>query len=1064
MRLDLLPSQPDVLEAEQAPQEASKEPSKAPVKDAPAELPTSGPGQINLGTLPFQPEPMPFREKVGGKAGELENLQGGTLTLGDIPELRAAPEEKGLELNIPESEVFTQQMKQFTGRMAKGLYGQEELDRLADTQKKIEFFMSRAPRIAMAFAAPLYAVAYEVLDQGKNLLVSSLKDEQYDPMERRILTELLPEDTHPAIKTGSALIEVLGDIALVGAAMNAAKQGTLMAIIKDMGKNLVKAGYKPGQVDIPKEAIQQAAKQTNLWKLAKEWARVRKIDFRAAPGRQLESGRAVSTTPMGRAVNITTPESLTLGMGAEAAPKVIEGPLFTGKAPLWFSQGAIAEKPSVGEAIYAVDKAQLDPTKLEKAHKVKAYFTYSGKVPKSAIIGKEVETEGEVSAAQKLFKSLRAAGVAVENVMFHTGADVGELKPDFGKETKAPAKPKPKEVKQFKKPTPAKLITSQSRYAELLGVKPFVEPMEIAKLGYDREVETAAREIDRMVRQLKKLKTVTTEEMAVALNKYENAPKEFGEKEAAIFNYFRDLTKHILDRTNEVRARMDVDPIVGVDAYFRHILTQDAKEMLEGLRPIPEKIQNWIDKNISTKIFNPMEKERQIEDKLLEFFSNDLAYVMKSMIRVGLREVYMREPKAFYEQMLKSVQKDPSIYEDLTAAEKLEFDKIEEMPEATKKWMEEYVRVVLNKQQTALDKSVNLWVTDSPVGTVIDKILGPFGKQLSKQPLTNFLSSVSHLPLYGLLGPFNPKQLIRNKFQLVQDLALYGIRATLQGFLPDKAFPALVKLKTDSLFLDTYSGIEGMPASVMGKLAKANFAAFQWTAVGNVSKAMSTAYHWTARLVQDPKNAKLGWADLKRTYKEPKDFFYPSELDILAKEMEYGAHTTQYSYLALGMPEAFRYKVGAPMTRLNSWWMNHWAVFHREAATRAFSGHTGYNSNLRVSMGQRMNYLKYLVIGGLVLNTLGYERSFLFGTAPTGVPPVAQFAFSAYKYFTTDGSTDWGKNQKKQAAKDMKSSAMTFIPGYLTIKDISALISGEKTWQEFLFYNKKGSSGGFKTS
>ena len=77
---------------------------------------------------------------------------------------------------------------------------------------------------------------------------------------------------------------------------------------------------------------------------------------------------------------------------------------------------------------------------------------------------------------------------------------------------------------------------------------------------------------------------------------------------------------------------------------------------------------------------------------------------------------------------------------------------------------------------------------------------------------------------------------------------------------------------------------------------------------------------------------------------------------------------------------------------------------------------------------------------------------------------MAQFAFSAYKYFTTDGSTDWGKNQKKQAAKDMKSSAMTFIPGYLTIKDISALISGEKTWQEFLFYNKKGSSGGFKTS
>ena len=196
-------------------------------------------------------------------------------------------------------------------------------------------------------------------------------------------------------------------------------------------------------------------------------------------------------------------------------------------------------------------------------------------------------------------------------------------------------------------------------------------------------------------------------------------------------------------------------------------------------------------------------------------------------------------------------------------------------------------------------------------------------------------------------------------------MALYGVKNTLLGYLPTSSYPTLEKLKTDSLFLKSYSGFEDMPAELRGKVEKLGLAPYQWSAVSNVSQAMNTAYHWTADNIQNPTKKDLGWADPKRTYTEDKHFFYPGEEAKLLREMEYGAHTTQFQYIGMGMPEIFRYKSLAGITRLQSWWMNHWMIFHREAATRAITGHTGYDTDAKITLGDRFNYLKYLIIGVL---------------------------------------------------------------------------------------------------
>ncbi|MCQ9208877.1 MAG: regulatory protein GemA, partial [Omnitrophica bacterium] len=603
----------------------------------------------------------------------------------------------------------------------------------------------------------------------------------------------------------------------------------------------------------------------------------------------------------------------------------------------------------------------------------------------------------------------------------------------------------------FKKPTPVKLLTSQARYAELLGVKKLAEPFEIGKQKLDIEYGKVAHQIDVAT---KKLKKADREKMAQLLNIHEEAPPELSEKNTKVFNYFRDLTRDIIARENAVRISLGLEPIKFRKAYFRHTADKMAKEVIDGRYPLPEGIKFWSEQVVGKKVFNPMEMQRKLRDDLLVHFSKDPAYVMKSMVWTGLKEIYLAQPKYFFNRILGALSKDKAVYKNLTPAEKAHYDAQATMPAATKKWLIDYVNIVLGGRQTALDQSVNLWVTDTPIKTVVNAVLKPFGKHIGQKPLTNVIGAISRLPIYGVMGGVRPKQLLRNKMQTLQLLALYGVRPTLLGYLSTSSYPTLEKLKTDSLFKKSYSGFEDMPAELKGKIEKIGLAPYQWSAMSNVSQAMNTAYHWTANKIQNPKFKDHGWADPQRTYTEKRDFFYPSEKARLLKEMEYGAHTTQFQYIGMGMPEVFRYKSLAGITRLQSWWMNHWFIFHREAATRAFTGRTGYDPKLQITLGDRINYLKYLVIAGAILNTLGYERSYLFGTAPTSLPPTAQLALGLYTYATHMGDSDWEKRKRAEAERQIKQAALTFIPGYLSIKDFIALTSGENHWTEYLWYRK----------
>jgi len=697
-------------------------------------------------------------------------------------------------------------------------------------------------------------------------------------------------------------------------------------------------------------------------------------------------------------------------------------------------------------------KPVATPQQIKQAHiiaKEKAFITPEGKTrPGYRALAKGMTG---VPSMKKMTKTQAESFITSLKSVSEPRYIKGKLVPPSIPRTKALVEPEFFQ-QQFRKPTPAKLVTSQTRYAELLGVKKLVAPMEIGKQVLDLEYAKGAHQIDTAVGELKKAK-ITPKEMAVMLNTLEETP-DISEQGKKVFNYFRDLTRDVRSRENEIRATLKLPPIEYRQAYFRHIADKMSQEIIEGKYPLPEGIKYWSEQTVGKKVYNPMEMQRKLNDDLLEKFSSDLPYVMKSMLWTGLKEVHLSIPKNILSKELGILSKDKVVYKNLSPQEQKLYDAQMVMPASTKKWLLDYVNIVLSGRQTALDESINLWITDTPIKGVLNSILKPFGEHIGQKPATDMLSKISKLPIYGAMGGVNPRQLIRNKFQTLQNIALYGVKNTIKGYTPTSSYPILNKLKTDSLFKRSYSGFEDLPVGMMGKIEKAGLAPYQWSAVSNVSQAMNSSYHWTADNIQNPKKKHLGWADPKRTYTEPKDFFYPSEEAKLLKEMEYGAHTTQYQYIGLGMPEVFRYKAIAPLTRLQSWWMNHWFVFHREAATRAFTGHTGYDPKLKVTLGNRINYLKYLIIGGLILTNLGYYRSYLLGTAPTGLPPTGQLMMGLYELFTNTGDSSWEKRKRAQAKYKIKEAAKIHIPGYLSIKDFRAFITGGKDWTEYLFYKK----------
>lgn len=597
---------------------------------------------------------------------------------------------------------------------------------------------------------------------------------------------------------------------------------------------------------------------------------------------------------------------------------------------------------------------------------------------------------------------------------------------------------------KFREPTVGHHITAQLYEAERLGLGSIIKPLADADINRIMQTGKAYNQVDawsnqvnqlagiskRQARKLHRQGRVTEAEshMAKLLDTHEEAPEDLSKEETNLFNEMRNYTQFILTEKNKARAKEGLEPIPYRTGYIPHIAEETAQAIKRGdMDHVPQDILYWMKKKASTEIYDPREFERQLAEKIGERFSTDLNMLLKTMSWTGMKDIHLRNPLTHWKQQVELMKNV--------------------IPANTRQWMDRFVAHSIKKQQTTTDAHINNIVNATGLKGLINKVLRPFGTQIvSKKPLTDFFQTLGRMNIYGTMA-FRPKLWIRNTFQRLQNIALYGVKNTIKGSMPSND-PALNELLDKSTFLLSYTGVEDLNAKDGGVLKRFGLGVYQWTATANAKSAMKAAYYSVMPLITDPKHKDLGWADPRRTGDEPKGFLYDSEKQVLLKEMEFGAGATQYQYIGVAMPSVFRHKAMVPFTRLQSWWMNYFMQFNREAMIRTFTGKTGYGKSIPASW--RANYAKYTLFGGAILQHLGYGASFMAGAAPATVAPTAMAMWALYMVATADREGD-----KKKAWAQFTRALQTFVPGGLAIREIKQLLSGEKDLTDYFFYKKK---------
>jgi len=614
-------------------------------------------------------------------------------------------------------------------------------------------------------------------------------------------------------------------------------------------------------------------------------------------------------------------------------------------------------------------------------------------------------------------------------------------------------------TKGFKRPTfLAKLLTPHIVYSEVLGVKPIVEAAEKGKQEQDIEYRNASNIAGKVISSLGRGVTTIGQRwtafvrhkptpiearMAELLNTYEVAPKDLSEQEAKVFKYLDNLRKTLLRRQNEVRMELGLRPIKGKKAYFKHIIDvmAEAAMLKYGLLetdttnpvdfrdfPFPEEIIRFIEKKIAGGIYNPASIRRKLGDELTALWSKDLRLVTNAMLWTALKEIHLAKPLKGLVESLDALDTVPGT-----------------IPSTTKRWLVDYVNQVIKGQENETDVAINDILNQSGLKGLLDKLLLPYGRRLGPKPLTRVLAGTGRLIIYAVMGPI-PRQILRNCFQTVQNIALYGVRATIKGLFP--ATKQCRELMNESIYYRSYTGLEEIPEGTLSRLGDLWLKGYQMSAIWNAGNSMKAAFHFNMSKINGKyQHTKYSWADKERTADTQEGFLFDSEKEKLLKEMEWGARACQYQYTPIGMPGIFRYKSTVPFTRLQSWWMNYFFNFTREATTRLFKGESGYGMKLPPS--ERFNYLKYLLIGGIVLNGLGYKKSFLFGVLPMYWSPAAGAAMAVYQYAFAQSDYD-----RQKAMGRLKRVYQALIPGYLGIKTWNDVLNGNISMEELFFYGK----------
>lgn len=577
-------------------------------------------------------------------------------------------------------------------------------------------------------------------------------------------------------------------------------------------------------------------------------------------------------------------------------------------------------------------------------------------------------------------------------------------------------------AREFKNPGLGHYITPGDRYGQVMGVYDIIEPGIKAKREMERQINVIISKVVVPSREqwhkatkgvIKGNRKVRDKHLWELLNKHETA-KEAGltGEMAESFTTLRKLTNGMMERANEIRTDVGLEPITKLDGYITHLFDVAKMRELRKKYPLPTVLEMKLNKVSPTHIFNPTAIQRKgLEEGLLK----DPWKALEFMTRVDAKTIYMSKPNIlFRESMDKLINSG-------------------EIPAGTAEWTQAFWNNVILGYPSRMDKMTSeslRKLKPTQVLELIDKIPGM--QDTFSRKFTSVIRRLAHSgAMWG-----RPMLAIRNHTQKFLHLGMYGHKSWAKGFT--KTTPELERLIVGSDFFQASRRkfVEAQAEGAVSKLEKAGYSLFGRSHVSNVRHAMKTAYHSGKELVTNPKYKKLGWT-----------------MDDVVKEMEYGANTSQYLYDMIGMPGIFRSELGKTFFTLQSWWMNYTAKYWRELLHRAFKGETGWGKP--VPLKWRMGALRHVVtwatyFGGLgTAIGLGYDKMALLGAIPNRLSPTGQILKSLLGWATADS-----RYETQKARYDLENALEILIPGRGLARDITrAVEKGDPT--EALFHKKR---------
>jgi hypothetical protein len=681
--------------------------------------------------------------------------------------------------------------------------------------------------------------------------------------------------------------------------------------------------------------------------------------------------------------------------------------------------------------MFLAEKKQLaDMGAITNALKLKGYDGAVGTLPG---YGKEY-----IIINQRMLKDMSVLREDVQNFYTQATKGIKEVKPEVKPKTaptiRTEVKPTDIITRHFKEPTLMKYITPSNRYARSLGVYDLIEPSIKAKTAMEIERANVFKQIDAWEKTWRKLKGVSPIERAKEvvkvippkahqslfdlLDKHETSISAgLKGKEAEVFDQMRDLTKGMLERTNEVRTLVGLQPIGNIKSYITHIRDMVGKKEIAAKYPFPEEISYWLTRIHPKHIFNPTAFKRIVEDP--KSLMKDPFRALKAMTSMDLKQVYLEQPNLLFTEQLKELKG--------------------EIPAITRQWTEAYINEVIKGYPTALDKLTNRSLEAMGVRWAMDTMLRPFGRTTGFNMAKRFAGQLSRLTHDAVIWG-RVKLVVRNHTQKFLSLGLYDTKAFIKAVAPmDKELQAIIKgsdfwKSSNREFMESSVGLT---KGIISKLEKIGFKPYSRSHISNVTHTMKTAYHAGMELVKNPKYAKLGW----------------TKEDVL-REMEGGAQTAQYWYNAMGMPELYRSGLGKMLGNLQSWAQNYTTNYWREMLLRAFTGKTSWGKEIPLKW--RLGAIRHIVTS-LILTEglrkafgLDYRQVALLGVLPSYLSPQGQMVVGLMKVMFAKNDA-----QRKAGIRQLKYSVGAFIPGSMAWKDFAKVWRGDDELKSLFFHTER---------